>query len=231
MNRLALADRYRAADAPCSGSISRDPTCFTSVTNSTTLFNNIVYETARVTNGILQNVLVLVTNLVAALFIMLSVLLLNPAVSITMLLGLAGGYALIYLCRARRLLQLGTGSFACLVGPGENRQREFRRHQRDPPAPGPAFLPRNHSSARAGSVSQPPLIVQRRRTDPKTRHGMRGGGCSRRCCALCSGPRRWESGPGSGELTFIAFAAYRLLPILQQVFACKRKNPCRSCRP
>src|SRR5258706_14939466 len=106
MNRLALRIGAELQTTLFGEYLSR-PYAFHAGTNSATLANNIVYETARVTDGILQNVLALVTNLVTALFIILSVLLLNAAISITMLLGLAGGYVLIYLCVRSRLLRLG----------------------------------------------------------------------------------------------------------------------------
>ena len=106
MNRLAL--RIGAElQAALFGEYLRRPYAFHATTHSTTLFNNIVHETARVTNGILQSGLALVTNVIAAACVVLSVLLLNTAVSLTMLMGLAGGYAVIYLCARSRLLRLG----------------------------------------------------------------------------------------------------------------------------
>ena len=49
----------------------------------------------------------LVTNLATASCIILSILLLNPMIAFAIVVGLAGGYALIYFVLRNRLLQLG----------------------------------------------------------------------------------------------------------------------------
>jgi HlyD family secretion protein len=192
------------------------PYAFHTGTNCTTLYNNIVHETARVTDGILQNTLLLVTNLVAALFIVLSVLLLNPAVSITMLLVLAGGYALIYLCVRSRLLRLG------------------QAHSR-------AWADRSRIVSESLGAIREILLLQDRRVFHETfersssdvtqaaahvhvagqipKHVMECVAVSALVgAALVLAAHDSGIGPWLGELTFIAFAAYRLLPILQQVF-------------
>ncbi len=56
---------------------------------------------------ILESIFLIVTNIATGALIILSVLLLNPAISITMLVGLAGGYAAIYFRVRKRLLDLG----------------------------------------------------------------------------------------------------------------------------
>src|ERR1700730_15489713 len=106
MSRLALWIGTELQATSFGGYLSR-PYSFHIRANGTMLFNNIVYETARVTNGILRKAFVLVTNLVTALFIILSILLLKPTIALAMIAGLAGGYALIYLVLRNRLLQFG----------------------------------------------------------------------------------------------------------------------------
>ncbi len=83
------------------------PYVFHAATHTATLFNNIVWETRRLGNVILENLFLIVTNTATGALIILSVLLLNPAISITMLVGLAGGYAAIYFRVRKRLLDLG----------------------------------------------------------------------------------------------------------------------------
>jgi len=192
------------------------PYAFHTGTNSTVLFNNIVHETARVTDGILQNILLLVTNLVAALFIVLSVLLLNPAISITILLGLAAGYVLLYLCVRSRLLRRGQAHSRAwsdrsrIVNESLGAIREiillrdrrffhetFERSNRDV----------TETAAHVHIAGQIPKHVM----ECVAVSALVGA-------ALVLATHNSGIGPWLGELTFIAFAAYRLLPILHQVF-------------
>jgi HlyD family secretion protein len=215
MNRLALRIGTELQTTLFGEYLSR-PYAFHAGTNSTTLFNNIVYETARVTNGILQNALAFVTNLITASFIIVSVLLLNPVVSITMLLGLTGGYVLIYLSVRNRLLRLGQAHSrawsdrARIVNESFGAIREilllqdrrffhetFERTSRDV----------SETAAHIHVVGQVPKHVM----ECVAVSALVGA-------ALAPGARNAGMGSWLGELTFIAFAAYRLLPILQQVF-------------
>src|SRR5215469_785769 len=84
-------------------------------TNSTMLFNNVVIETTRVALGILQQGFTLVTNIVTAAIIMLSILVLKPLLAIAMVAALAGGYLLIYLGVRKRLLRIGEAQAAAGV--------------------------------------------------------------------------------------------------------------------
>jgi ATP-binding cassette, subfamily B, bacterial PglK len=216
LNRLAL--RIGAElQARLFGEYLRRPYAFHAATNSTTLFNNVVHETARVTNGILQSVLALVTNVVTTAFIALSVLLLNTAVSLTMLIGLAGGYVVIYLCVRSRLLRLGHQHSRAwaeqtkIVSESFGAIREIlllqdRRQFHD------TF------ERASGEVADTAMHVHAAGQVPK--HLIE-------CAALIAlvgtalvvGARSDGMGPWLGQLTFIAFSAYRLLPMLQQIFA------------
>jgi len=216
MNRLALRIGAELQTTLFEEYLRR-PYAFHAATNSTTLFNNIVHETARVTNGILQSALILVTNLVAAAFIVLSVLALNTAVSLTMLMGLAGGYALIYLCVRAGLLRLGhahsrawveqtkivSESFGAIREILLLRDRRlfhetFERASRDV----------SHAGAHVHAAAQIPKHVM----ECVAVAALVG-------TALVVGTRSEGMGPWLGQLTFIAFSVYRLLPMLQQVFA------------
>jgi ATP-binding cassette, subfamily B, bacterial PglK len=216
MNRLALGIGAEL-QTRLFGEYLRRPYLFHAATNSTTLFNNIVHETARVTNGILQNALIFVTNLVAAAFIVLSVLLLNAAASLTMLMGLAGGYIVIYLCMRAGLLRLGHAhsrawseqtkivheSFGAIreILLLEDRRvfdRSFERASRDV----------SHAGAQVHAAAQIPKHVM----ECVAVAALVG-------TALVAATRSEGIGPWLGQLTFIAFSAYRLLPMLQQVFA------------
>lgn len=193
------------------------PYLFHAGTNSATLFNNIVYETARVTNGILQNAFILVTNIVTASFIILSILLLNPAIGVAMIIGLAGGYVAIYLTVRNRLLRFGRAQScfateqARIVNESFGAIRDIILLQawnffRD------SFERASRGFSRAAAhsqvVGQSPKYIM----ECVAVAGLVG-------LALVLGGRNDGVGPWLGQLTFLAFAAYRLLPTLQQVFA------------
>lgn len=192
------------------------PYAFHAGTHTAALFNNIVWETRRLGNGILQSIFLLVTNAFTGAFIILSVLLLNPAISITMLLGLAGGYAVIYFRVRKRLLDLG------------------RRHSR---ACAEQARVVNES---LGAIKEVLLLQDRGLFSREFAHTTRS--VSETAChiqhlghtpkyimeclavtalvgiALVLNAGDLGAGAWLGELTFVAFAAYRLLPVMQQVY-------------
>jgi ABC-type multidrug transport system fused ATPase/permease subunit len=187
-------------------------------TNSAALFNKVIYETTRVASGVLQNGLLLVTNLITALLIIVSVLVINPAISMAMLLALAGGYAVIYLAVRGQLLRVGQAHSlawserARIVSESFAAIREFLLLS-DRRLFDMVFV--RSSREVVDSIAKIHLIGQ----VPK--HVME-------CIAVAAlvglalAPGAGATGRGAwlGHLTFIAFAAYRLLPTLQQIFAC-----------
>ncbi|MGH8140841.1 MAG: ABC transporter ATP-binding protein [Steroidobacteraceae bacterium] len=193
------------------------PYSFHTGTSSTTLFNNIMYETTRVTIGILQSGFVVITNLVATSLIIVSVLLVQPAVGIAMIVALAGGYTLIYVAVRNRLLRSGRAqsqfsteqvrivheSFGAIKEIIILQVQSFFRGRFER-ASRAASLAAVHSSA----VAQSPRHLM----ECVAVTGLVG-------IALVLGGREDGIGPWLGQLTFLAFAAYRLLPMLQQVFA------------
>jgi len=215
MNRLSLRIDAEMQRALFREYLSR-PYAFHAAANSTRLFNNIMYETTRVTEGILQGLLTLVTNLVSALFIVVSVLLVNPQISAVMLLGLTGGYAVIYLCVRIRLLRVGeTHSRAWfdkarILNESFGAIREVLLHK------DPRLF--NETFARAsGEASETAAYIHVAGQIPK--HAMECIAVSALVgAALVLGSGGAGTGTWLGELTFIAFAAYRLLPMLQQIY-------------
>jgi ATP-binding cassette, subfamily B, bacterial PglK len=194
------------------------PYAFHIATSTSTLFNKVIYETSRVAAGVIQHSLLLVTNVVTALFIVASVLLVNPAVSMLLLLVLGGGYGLIYWAVRGQLLRVGqihshawaeraqivTESFGAI------REILLLPHCRLFNA---AF---QRSSAEADETAAQIHVIGQ---IPK--YLME---CiaivALVCAALLPGSQAKGLGDWLGELTFIAFAAYRLLPTLQQIFVC-----------
>jgi ATP-binding cassette, subfamily B, bacterial PglK len=215
MNRLALRIGAELQTTLFEEYLSR-AYAFHAATNSTTLVSNIVYETVRVTEGILQNALLLVTNLVAALFIILSVLLLNPAISLMMLLGLAGGYVLIYICVRSRLPRLGQAHSCAWTDRVRVVNESFGAIKEVLLIQDQRFFHETFERASRG-VSEAAAHIHAAGQIPK--HVMECVAVSALVgVALVLNTRNAGMGPWLGELTFIAFAAYRLLPILQQIF-------------
>ena len=216
MNRLALRIGAEMQTTLFEDYLRRSY-AFHAATHSTTLFNNIVHETARVTNGILQSALIFVTNLIAAAFIVLSVLILNPAVSITMLVGLAGGYGLSYLCLRGRLLRLGQAHSRAwseqtrIVSESFGAIREIlllrdRRRFHE------TFEQASRDVSSAGAQVYAAAQIPKQVMECAAVAALVG-------TALVVGTGSESKGPLLGQLTFIAFSAYRLMPMLQQVFA------------
>jgi ABC-type bacteriocin/lantibiotic exporter with double-glycine peptidase domain len=183
----------------------------------TTLVNNILYETARVTNGILRNAFMLLTNLVTATLIIIAILLLKPMIALAMSAGLAGGYALIYFVLRNRVLQFGQTQSrsameqAQILHEGFGAIKEIIVLQAQNFFRG-RFERASKSFARAAALSQVVAQNPRHLMECVAAVGLVG-------LALVLGGREDGVGPWLGQLTFLAFAAYRLLPILQLVFA------------
>ena len=215
MTRLACGIGDQLQAALFDEYLSR-PLAFHAGTHTATLFNNIVWETRRLGNGILQSIFLLVTNAFTGAFIILSVLLLNPAISITMLLGLAGGYAVIYFRVRKRLLDLGRRHSHALteqarvVNESLGAIREILLLQdRRVFSRGFADTTRN--------VSQTACHIQHLGQTPK--HIMECLAVTALVgIALLLNAGDLGAGAWLGELTFVAFAAYRLLPVMQQVY-------------
>jgi ATP-binding cassette, subfamily B, bacterial PglK len=192
------------------------PYIFHARTPSAVLFNNIIHETIRATNQILQNAFSLITNIVTALFIIVSVMLLNPAVAAAMIGALAGGYVLIYLAVRNRLLQAGLTQSKLFVeltktvneSLGAIKEILVLRTQQ---YFGAGFARSSEQFARAAAHTQ--LIAQ------SPRYVMECVAVvGLVAAALLAGSREQGIGPWLGQLTFLGFAAYRLLPTLQQAF-------------
>lgn len=194
------------------------PYLFHCRTNSATLLHNVVYEIDRLNNGILQKGFILVTQLVTGSLIVLSVLLLDPELAIAMLLSLAGGYLIIYLGVRARLLRLGEeharswSERSRVAGESFSAIRELlllddRRVFLD------GFARASEQAARTTAHVQVVALL------PK--HIMEGfGAVALVGAALVFAGRGGGMSASFGELTFVAFATYRLLPMLQQIFTC-----------
>jgi ABC-type multidrug transport system fused ATPase/permease subunit len=193
------------------------PYVFHARTNSAVIFNNIIHETNRITNDILQSAFPLVTNIATATFIVFSVMWLNPAVAAAMVVALGGGYILIYLALRNWLLRSGEMQSRFLIEQtkivneslGAIKEILVLRIQN--------FFRGNFertSQALARKAASGQLVYQ----SPKyVMECVTVAGLV--MVALLAGRRESGIGPWLGQLTFVGFAAYRLLPTLQQAFA------------
>jgi ATP-binding cassette, subfamily B, bacterial PglK len=182
-----------------------------------TLFNNVVYETNRATNQILLNLFVFVTSTVTAAFIMTTVIWLNPLVAGGMIAALGGGYAAIYLAVRSRLLRAGESESHLFTEQtrivnetlGAIKEILVLRNQE--------FFRSNFTRACrafARAVGRSLLIAQSPRYIMECVAVV--GLVTMALVAVAD-----DTGIGGllGQMTFLGFAAYRLLPTLQQAFS------------
>ena len=217
MGRLALRIGTELQSTLFGEYLSR-PYSFHIRTSGTVLFNNINHECARVTNGILRNAFMLVTNLVTASFIILSVVLLKPMIALAMIAGLAGGYALIYFVLRNRLLQHGQTQSRFAIEQAQIVRESFGAIKEIIVLQAQNFFRgrfgrASKSFSLAAAHSQVIAQSPRHLMECVAAVGLVG------LALVLSGREDGGGGPWLGQLTFLAFAAYRLLPTLQLVFA------------
>jgi len=185
--------------------------------NSSELATRVLYETARVTSGVLQQGLILITNLVTICCIAGSMLLVNPLAAVGAIVGLGASYAAIYALARGRLLRNGEiesrahAARTRTVNESFGAIREITLLQaRD------SFVQRfaeqcrmiSRTAANTLTISQSPRYVLECVTV-----------ISLVAIALYLRGHTAAAGPWIAQLSFVGFAAYRLLPALQQSFA------------
>ncbi|MDB6157404.1 MAG: hypothetical protein JWO04_1110 [Gammaproteobacteria bacterium] len=192
------------------------PYVFYARIQSAVLFNNVIHEPIRATIQILQNAFTLITGVITALFIMVSLMLIQPLVAVAMLAALAGGYVLIYLGVRHRLLRAGQIQSRLFIeltrtvneSLGAIKEITILRAQDFFHA---SFARASHALARAAAHAQ--LLGQ------SPRYVMECVAVvTLVAAALLAGAGDDGVGSRLGPLTFFAFAAYRLLPTFQSVF-------------
>lgn len=184
--------------------------------NSSMLATNVLQETSRVTSGILQQALILVSNCVTIVCIVASIVILNPLVAFVAFFGLGASYAGIYVIARGRLLRNGQAesryyaertltvneSFAAIKEITIAQARDFFVRR---------FVEQCRSISRVVcdtlAISQAPKYVLE---------------CVTVCClvgvAVYLRGRTEANDSWMAQLSFVGFAAYRLLPALQQAF-------------
>ena len=184
--------------------------------NSSELATRVLYETARVTSGVQQG-LILITNLVTICCIAGSMLLVNPLAAVGAIVGLGATYAAIYTLARGRLLRNGEiesrahAARTLTVNESFGAIREITLLQVSD-----SFVQRfaqqcrmiSRTAANTLAISQSPRYVLECITV-----------ISLVAIALYLHSHSAAAGPWIAQLSFVGFAAYRLLPALQQSFA------------
>ena len=188
--------------------------------DSNVLTTNVVFEVNRLASGMLQGTLLLVANVFTCGFIALAMVVVNPAVAALAMLLLGGSYLLIQRLTRRRLARNGVTLTRLWAERARVLNESFAAIKE-------ILLLRNQAYFRAAVRAQSAAIAQ----------------ASVDTLAITQAPRHllesvavaalvavalWQAGafpasPWIAELTFLAFATYRLLPALQQVFAAAAK--------
>src|SRR5215831_8226716 len=184
--------------------------------NSATLFNHVVWAVTRGTTGMLQTYLLLVANIATSVLIVSSILIIHPLIALTAAAALCGSYGLVYLLARQRLLRNGLlesryieertrvaseafGAIREIIV--LNAQGFFRRKF----AQSSAAIDRAALSSSAIAHS-PRHILDLMIAVPLV------------AAALRSINQGQSAAEWLAQLSFLGFAAYRLLPALQQIF-------------
>jgi ABC-type multidrug transport system fused ATPase/permease subunit len=184
--------------------------------NSANLLNNVIWEVGRGTKSVLQFYFILCTNLAAGVLIIASILLVNPLLAMTTLVALTLTYTAIYGLVRRRLLRNGQLETRYSRERTQIASESLRGFREISLSRGQAFF-RDEFQRSCESLSRVGLSTQAIAQAPRfvlecvVVAGLVG-------TALFLVGRGGETGPWLAQLTYLGFAAYRLLPALQQVF-------------
>jgi HlyD family secretion protein len=191
------------------------PYLFHARTHSALLFNNIMEETMRTTNEIVANIFSLVTHAATAAFIIIMVVLVNPLVALAMIALLLGGYVVIYLALRDRLFRAGQvqsrlyTQLTKTVNESLGAIKEILILGIQDALRG-SFATSGQEFGRAAANTQ--IIGQ------SPRHVMECVAVAGLVLAALLASGGGGIGSWLGQLTFLGFAAYRLLPTLHQAF-------------
>jgi ATP-binding cassette, subfamily B, bacterial PglK len=189
---------------------------FHAKTHSSILTSNVLHETGRVTGGILRHGLILVTNIITIVFIVGSMLFLNPRLASLAIVGLGASYAAVYALARSRLRRNGRiesheyAERTKIVSESLGAIKELIILQ----AQG-SFVARFARSCQSISRTVVSTLAIAQSPRPILE-------CATVCVLVTVALYTSRSGEGVGpwiaQLSFMGLAVYRLLPALQQVF-------------
>ena len=184
--------------------------------NSATLFNNVTWDVTRGTTGLLQSFLLLETNVATSALIIGSIVIIHPLIALTAAAVLGGSYGLVYLLARHRLLRNGLLESRHMEERAKIAGEAFGAIREIIVLDSQAFFRQRfaHSSAAidraaldSSAIAQSPRhILDFLITAVLV------------AAALLSFDRGRSAADWLAQLSFLGFAAYRLLPALQQIF-------------
>ena len=189
-------------------------------THSSILINNIVSEVGRVATGVVQSMLMLLSSLVTCTLIVVSLLIFSPSVALVAAALLGGTHLAIYALLRTRLTRSGTREFelarqrAHTLAESFGAIREVLVAGRQRFFTG-RFAEQCRGLARAIVHTQALSLVPRFVAESAVAATLIGAAL---WLTLAQGESHWAA-----TLSFLALAAYRLLPSLQQVFVALAK--------
>jgi ABC-type multidrug transport system fused ATPase/permease subunit len=184
--------------------------------NSATLFNNIVWEVSRGITGVLQAMFILCANAVTSALILASIVILNPLIALTAVAALAGSYGLIYLFARHRLLRNGLRESQHAEERTRTVNETLGAIREISLVNGQDFFAARFAKS-CVAISRSAINTHAISQSP--RHILE--------CIVVAGlvavsllliDRADRGGPWLAQLSYLGFAAYRLLPALQQMF-------------
>jgi ATP-binding cassette, subfamily B, bacterial PglK len=185
-------------------------------THSTRLIHNIVHEVGRVTTGIVQSVLLVTSSLAAGSMIAGSLLLFSPALAGAALLLLGGTYLAVYRLLGKRLQRNGVRELALAHERTRTLSESFGAIKELLASGAQASFSRRFAAqcrefARVVVNTQTLALAPRHIAECAVAAGLVGAVL---WLQATGGHPNWFA-----SLSFLALAAYRLLPTLQQGFA------------
>jgi HlyD family secretion protein len=184
--------------------------------NSARLFNNVIWEVTRGTTGMLQSFLLLTTNIATSVLIICSMVILHPVIGLTAITALGGSYGAVYALARRRLLRNGLLQSQHVEDRTRIANEAFGAIREIIVLNGQAFFQKkfaascsaiSHAGLNTKTIAQSPRHI----LDFIVTVALVAG-------ALMSLGQGASAGTWLPQLSFLGFAAYRLLPALQQIF-------------
>ena len=180
------------------------------------LFDRVVFWVNRITCGVLDSMMLLVTNALALLVLLVSIVLVNPWLAMWAFAWLGAGYALLFSTLRRRLVRIGAEE-ASLIAARTRLAMDGLSGIKEVLLLGRQAHFVESFSRSCGGISRLMLRTQafslspRRAVEAMTVTGLVGATLY---VSATNAPGVWFA-----QMTFLGFATYRLLPSCQQIFA------------
>ncbi len=192
------------------------PLQFHLASNSATLFNNIIWEVTRGTSGMLQSFLLLVTHSATSALIIGSIVVIHPWIAAIAAAALCGSYGAVYLLARQRLLRNGVLESRYTEERTKIASEAFGAIREILVLQGQAFFRERFARSSAG-LARAALNTNAIAHSPRYILETIMAAVLVAAAVLAINQGR-SAGEWLAQLSFLGFAAYRLLPSLQQIF-------------